>query len=109
MGGVGFGSAEGKGKDMKDAFKAIFVFGPGGCGKTSNSQRLADAYGCNLIVDGWSKGDRLTNGALHLSNVPLDIVPAGVTQVDFEEACVFAGIVTASRVKSYKGQKDDAG
>lgn len=88
----GFGSVKGKGKDMEEEFKAVFVFGPAACGKTRNSQRLADDYGCKRIVDGWSKGDRLTNGALHLSNVPLDIVPAGVTQVDFEEACRFAGI-----------------
>lgn len=101
-GRLGFGSAEGKGKKMQEGLKAVIIVGPGGCGKTHHSQRLADVYGCKIVVDGWTKGDRLTLGALHLTSERLDVVPDRVIQVDFTDACRFAGITPA-------GQKDDAG
>jgi tRNA A37 N6-isopentenylltransferase MiaA len=77
---------------MQETHLTVVVVGTGGCGKTHHSKQLADAYGCKMVVDGWTKGDRLTIGALHLSNECLDIVPDGVLQVNFPDACRLAGI-----------------
>lgn len=46
----------------------VVIVGPQGCGKSTNAQKLADAYCCNKVVDGWTWGQPLTRGALHLTN-----------------------------------------
>lgn len=37
--------------------KSWLVYGPEGCGKTTNAQAIADALGLTEIVDGWLPGD----------------------------------------------------
>lgn len=41
-----------KGGKMSDK-KVVFVTGPAGCGKSANSQKLADFFGCKTTVDDW--------------------------------------------------------
>lgn len=36
----------------------VIVWGPPGCGKTRNAEKLRKHFGCARIVDGWSRGDR---------------------------------------------------
>lgn len=59
------------------------VYGPQGCGKTTNAERIAKAYGCSKIVDEGLTGSfavRLENiapGALILCNEDPDLGRAG--------------------------------
>lgn len=46
----------------------IIVFGVAGCGKTRNAELLRKMLGCSKIVDSWEPGQRLVDGALHLTN-----------------------------------------
>jgi len=46
----------------------IIVFGVAGCGKTRNAELLRKMLGCTKIVDSWEPGQRLVDGALHLTN-----------------------------------------
>lgn len=71
----------------------VIVFGPPGCGKTINSQRLAKFFRCNGIRDGWSPGQSVERGFLHLSTVDPGAV-AGAKVVAFELAIKFAGEYT---------------
>lgn len=44
------------------------VYGPKGCGKTTNAQRLLLVTGMNTVIDDWDFGPMtITPGALHLS------------------------------------------
>lgn len=49
---------------------SVIVYGPRGCGKSQDSQRIADALGLHCIVDGWEprlKGFS-ANGHLYITN-----------------------------------------
>jgi len=51
---------------------SIVVYGPQGCGKTLNSERLKNALGLSQVVDGWQFGFSKNwprQGALLLTNV----------------------------------------
>ena len=70
----------------------VILTGRGGCGKTRNSKRLAEALGCKSIVDGWSRGDKIVADALHLTNEFSLNIPEGVEFIEFDVACKIAGI-----------------
>lgn len=50
----------------------VIVTGPQGCGKTLHASTLAAHLGCGHVVDGWTPGDGLVPGALHLTNEPME-------------------------------------
>jgi len=56
--------------------RPVIVYGPQACGKTTNAQALAQAYGCTSVVDDWTPGEPIPAGALALTNVPG--VPAAI-------------------------------
>ena len=51
--------------------KPLYVYGPPGCGKTTNAQLIADIFGCTAILDNWTPGDKrpITSKTLILTNV----------------------------------------
>ena len=44
----------------------LVVYGPQGCGKTTNARAIADYFRCTSIVDNWDGRSRLPDGALAL-------------------------------------------
>ncbi|KEZ00641.1 hypothetical protein AI27_05600 [Sphingomonas sp. BHC-A] len=48
----------------------VIVFGAAGCGKSRNAELLRQMLGCSKIVDSWEPGQRLVDGALHLTCHP---------------------------------------
>ncbi|MDF3842696.1 AAA family ATPase [Pseudomonas citronellolis] len=50
--------------------KSVIVYGPPGCGKTTNAQRIATALGLTKIHDNWDPLDRQLApfNTLHLTN-----------------------------------------
>ena len=48
----------------------IVVYGPQGCGKTTNAGAIARAYGLASIADDWAPGKPLPANALALTHVP---------------------------------------
>lgn len=54
----------------------IYIYGPPGCGKSLNAEALASTYNCDTIVDDWSPGDKVPDGALVLTNC---YVPEGIS------------------------------
>lgn len=44
----------------------LVVYGPQGCGKTSNAQAIADYFHCTPVVDDWDGRSALPEGALAL-------------------------------------------
>ena len=66
----------------------IIIHGPQGCGKTSNSHRLAAFFGIEQVVDNWDGVSPLPEQCMALTNAPcfaVDIAP-GVRVLDFDEA-----------------------
>ena len=51
---------------------SVIIYGPQGCGKTTNAKALADHFGLTKIVDPWCPGDELPDDALALTNVEVD-------------------------------------
>lgn len=49
--------------------ETIVVYGPQGCGKTRNANRIREHFGLALIVDGWDGNSTLRRGTLALTNV----------------------------------------
>jgi hypothetical protein len=45
----------------------VIVYGPKGCGKTRNADRIRRHFGCRQVVDGWMPGEPLVAGAVHLT------------------------------------------
>lgn len=67
---VEFGQGIGhSGSPLKTTILAL----PQGYGKTSMASALADKLGCTSIVDEWNPKVPLTPGALHLTNMVLEI------------------------------------
>ena len=47
----------------------LVIYGPHGCGKTTNRQMLAAKFECTVIVDDWDGQSWLPNGALALTSL----------------------------------------
>ena len=66
--------------------KTLIVTGPQGCGKTRLAGEIAAHFGLSSIVDEWDGRAALPTGALVLTNIPKDQLPAGChTVMDFDE------------------------
>jgi len=55
---------------------AVIFSAPQAWGKTRNAKHLASEHGCKKIVDGWSVGDPLKPGAIHLTNCHGSLITA---------------------------------
>lgn len=67
----------------------VIVYGPMGCGKTRNAERLRRHFKCTHVLDGWSDGDdRIINprGCLVLTVYPPAHYPAQAKVVAFDAA-----------------------
>lgn len=66
----------------------VIVYGPPGCGKTLRKEAIRRHFSCPLVIDEWQPGQRLTIGAVHLTNAQLismpDDMPNGVRWVRFD-------------------------
>ncbi|HYE39912.1 MAG TPA: hypothetical protein VEB23_08270 [Ramlibacter sp.] len=78
---------------------SIVIYGPQGCGKTLNGDKLARYFGLQRVVDdGLDLGGHVrvpASGALVLTNDPEELrrrAPAGVRFIAFAQACRMAGI-----------------
>lgn len=56
------------------AKKAVIFSAPQGWGKTFHATKLQQAFGCDSVVDEWSPGMPLVDGALHLTNCSAEFV-----------------------------------
>ena len=54
--------------------KAVIFSAPQGWGKTFHATKLQQAFGCDSVVDDWSPGMPLVDGALHLTNCSAEFV-----------------------------------
>lgn len=61
MSGAVTGLAPGSGgtgsPSSRYALAAVLVYGPQGCGKTTNAQRIRQALGLLHVIDDWQPGD----------------------------------------------------
>ena len=78
--------------------KTVIVYGPQGCGKTLNAERLRKYFGCTLVVEMDEQRRRqLHDGALHLTCEDPATLRAigwridGVKTFSYEEASRFIG------------------
>jgi hypothetical protein len=69
-GSGGTGSPSGR-----DALAAVVVYGPQGCGKTTNAQRIRQALGLQHVIDDWHPGDPKPADTLLLTCVDDDSLP----------------------------------
>lgn len=67
---------------LNPSLKSIIFTAPQGWGKTHHAGKLKAALGCRSVVDEWHPGQPVTDGALHLTNVPLGPVPEVRGDVD---------------------------
>ncbi len=68
---------------------SIIVYGPQGCGKTRNAEKIRAALGCKCVIEGEDlvAGRAFpTSGALILTNDPHFIAPLGVHRLPFAQA-----------------------
>ena len=49
---------------------SIVIYGPQGCGKTTNKDALAAHFGTRHVIDEWVPCDQLPADTLALTNVP---------------------------------------
>lgn len=49
---------------------AVIVYGPQGCGKSTNAEAMRRHFGVARVVDGYAPGDELPGDTLALTNVP---------------------------------------
>lgn len=68
------------------------IYGPQGCGKTSNVKVLAQHFGLSNIKDNWMPGDELSEDTLALTNV--ENVP-GVLDFYEVQAAMAGSLVSA--------------
>ena len=47
----------------------IIVFGPPGCGKTTNRQVLMEKYNCTQVIEDWDKDDNVLDNTLILTDM----------------------------------------
>jgi hypothetical protein len=71
--------------------KSLVIYGPQGCGKTQNAEKLRKRYGLREVVDGWEPGQPTRiSGVLYLTNVEFGRIGAGLTHfpdvIPFSEA-----------------------
>jgi len=71
---------------------SVIVYGPQGCGKTSNAKVLAQHFGFSNIKDNWMPGDELPEDTLALTNV--ENVP-GVLDFYEVQAAMAGSLVSA--------------
>lgn len=84
--------------------RLVFVSGPAGCGKTKNGSKLADHFGCTVVVDGGTpeviRGEMAgSNSVLVLTTYSLELINAlfnNAEAYDYFEACKAAGIETTA-------------
>ncbi len=70
--------------------RAVLVYGPQGCGKSINAERLRRHFGCASVqdegLDWWGPRRKIVDGALHLTTEqPAAEIP-GVRVLSFAEA-----------------------
>ncbi len=58
--------------------KTVILSLPQGLGKTTLAEALAQRLGCDGVVDEWHLGRFITSGALHLTNVEIELPIGGV-------------------------------
>ena len=74
------------------AAPTVVVSGPAGCGKTTMSAALREAFGCRDVVDGWCLDRPICAGALHLTNQRVEAADVpGVVLVQMPGMPVAAG------------------
>jgi len=66
------------------------VYGPMGCGKTRNAERLARHFGATEIVDGWDGRSNLPPNCLALTVEPPPRI-RGARVIPFQDAIVMVG------------------
>ncbi|AKH39165.1 MULTISPECIES: hypothetical protein [Nitrosomonas] len=49
---------------------SAIIYGPQGCGKTRNAEKLAKHLGLSNIIDDWMPDQELPEGTLALTSVP---------------------------------------
>lgn len=60
----------------KDRDRAFVVYGPQGCGKSNNAEKIRDGLGLQRIVDDWFPGHSpLRPSTLHLTSVTREEIP----------------------------------
>ncbi len=62
------------------------VFGPPGCGKTTNAELLKKHFGERVVVDGWDGVEDLPHNALALTVCQPVRVPRGAMVLTFASA-----------------------
>lgn len=70
---------------------SIIVYGPPGCGKTTNKDKLAKYFGKSHIVDNWMPGDDIPNDSLILTSSPgavKSMVNTNVSVFAFKDICI---------------------
>lgn len=68
----------------------LFVYGPHRSGKTTNSEKLRQFFGCKGIIDTWEPRDKLKRGFLHLGHRPPQ--NATIPTMHIDEALRMAGL-----------------
>lgn len=68
--------------------KSWLVYGPEGCGKTTNAQAIADALGLTEIVDDWQPGDPapITKALVLTNHLGLDHMPFSRRVLSYDQA-----------------------
>ena len=66
-----------------DMAKTVFVYGPGGSGKSYHREALAKHYGCTSVTEDWRPGDEVREGTLVLTHLD---VPGGIHIADALQA-----------------------
>ena len=74
--------------------RTVVVYGPQGCGKTRNAEKLMRHFGMKRIVDDWTPSDAApARGALVLTNSSIGGVRSPyVDVIPYAEAAQMAGI-----------------
>ena len=50
------------------AAETRFVYGPQGCGKSRCAEKMRRHFGCTRVVDEWTRGRAVVQGALHITH-----------------------------------------
>lgn len=71
--------------------RTVVVYGPQGCGKTQNAERLRTCFGLDYVIDNWEGGELVPlHGALVLTSLTesdlAEVVSASVRRADFGSA-----------------------
>lgn len=66
----------------------LIVYGPEGCGKTTNAERIRDFFGVQSYVDEWGPDQPKWPGAVHLTNIPM---PGAINYEQVMQAIEYEG------------------